>query len=471
MTGARFAAVDLGATSGRVIVGSVSSGTVHLAEVRRFGNTALQLPGGLYWDIRTLYRNVLDGLASAAADPEPLTGVAVDSWAVDYGLLTADGALLADPRCYRDPRHLHGVAAVHAEISAEALYAANGLQHQPFNTIFQLRADHDLVARAERALLVPDLLQFWLSDVAVSELTNLSTTGLLEVGTAQPSDTLLRLARIPVALLGDIVAPGRILGPLSHRARLATGLADSVRVSTVASHDTASAVVATPASSDQFAYISCGTWGLVGVELTAPVVCAEARNANFTNERGLDGTIRFQRNVMGLRLLTECLRSWGMAQADLPALLAAAADVRQGPIINPDEPQFLTDGDLPALIAAECARTGQPVPSTAAQFVRCILDSLAEAFARAVGDAARLSGKDVEVVHLVGGGSRNELLCRLTAKACGLPVVAGPVEATALGNVLVQARTYGALTGDLADLRAVVRAGERTVRYAPAERS
>jgi rhamnulokinase len=249
-----------------------------------------------------------------------------------------------------------------------------------------------------------------------------------------------------------------------------TGLAPSTVVTAVGSHDTASAVAAVPADGDRFAYISCGTWALVGVELDHPVLTTESLEANFTNEGGLDGTIRYLRNVMGLWLLQESLRSWAQAgrPADLPTLLAAAAEVPAGgPVVDPDDPAFLPPGDMPARLRAACRRTGQPTPETQPQLVRCILDSLAAAFARTVADAARLSGRQVEVVHLVGGGARNELLCQLTADACALPLLAGPVEATALGNLLVQARAHGHLTGDLQTLRSLLRETQEVRRYRP----
>ncbi|HVL52961.1 MAG TPA: FGGY-family carbohydrate kinase, partial [Vitreimonas sp.] len=253
-------------------------------------------------------------------------------------------------------------------------------------------------------------------------------------------------------------------------ARDDAGLPASVVVTLVGSHDTASSVVGVPAADDAFAYVSCGTWGLVGVELDAPIVTDESRAANFTNEGGVDDRIRYLRNVMGLWLLQESLRTWQRAglPAELDPLIAAAGDVPPGgPVVDPDDPAFLPPGDMPARIAEACHRTGQPIPATQPEVVRCILDSLATAFASAIHDASRLSGRDVRVVHVVGGGARNELLCQLTADASGLPVLAGPVEATALGNVLVQARAHGRIRGDLATLRALVRATHPVRRYEP----
>jgi rhamnulokinase len=265
--------------------------------------------------------------------------------------------------------------------------------------------------------------------------------------------------------------PGDPVGPLRPEVAAETGLPASVVVTAVGSHDTASAVAGVPAEGDRFAYVSCGTWGLVGVELDRPVLTDASRGANFTNEGGLDGRVRYLRNVMGLWLLQESLRSWERAgePAGLAELLAAAAELPAGgPVVDPDDPSFLPPGDMPSRVREACRRTGQPEPRARPQLVRCILDSLAAAFARAVADAARLSGRQVEVVHLVGGGARNRLLCQLTADACGLPVLAGPVEATALGNVLVQARAAGRIDGGLETMRALLRDTQEVRRHQPA---
>jgi rhamnulokinase len=445
-----FAAVDLGASSGRVIVGSVDDDHVHLREVSRFPNGPVRVGGSLHWDLTGLYRSVLEGLSAAG----PLDGIGVDSWAVDYGLLDADGVLLDEPFHYRDARTNGVPERAFATIPAPALYARTGLQVQPFNTVFQLMAEQRL-ADARGLLLIPDLLGYWLTGVRAAEVTNASTTGLLDATTRTWAWDLVERLGIDPGLLPPLRDPGELLG---HRG--------SVPVWTVGSHDTASAVVAVPATGTDFAYISCGTWSLVGLELDRPVLTEESRVANFTNEAGVDGTVRYLRNVMGLWVLQECLRTWG--DADLVALLADAALLPAlRTVVDIDSPTFLPPGDMPARIAAEAARTGQSPPQTRAETVRCILDSLALAYRRAVRQASSLAGRDVSVVHVVGGGVRNELLCQLTADATGLPVVAGPVEGAALGNVLVQARAAGVLSGSLADLRSVGARGLDLRRYEP----
>ena len=458
-----FAAVDLGASSGRVMLGRVGPEHLALTEVHRFRNGGVRLPDGLYWDVLGLYTDVLTGLRAAARE-EHLAGLAVDSWAVDYGLLDARGALQGNPRHYRDPRTDAVIDDVHAKLDPARLYGVTGLQFLPFNTLYQLAAEPVLDGR--RALLVPDLLGYWLTGRQVAEETNASTTGLLDARTGGWSPPLLEALGLPHGLLPDVIAAGDVLAPLTGEVGAEIGVDYALPVTTVGSHDTASAVVGVPAQTDRFGYISCGTWGLVGVELDAPVLTEDSRKANFTNERGVDGTIRYLRNVMGLWLLSESMRTWDLRGVGVElddVLTAAAALAAGGPRIDPDDPMFLPPGDMPErIIRAAGLRDPEP-----AAVVRCILDSLAVAFAEAMADAERLSGRPVEVVHLVGGGSQNALLCQLTADAMARPVVAGPVEATALGNVLVQARTHGVLSGDLAALRGRVRTASRLRRYEP----
>lgn len=463
-----FAAVDLGASSGRVIVGTVEDGRVALHEVNRFPNGPVAVAGALHWDVLGLYRGVLDGLRAAGREAGVLSGVGIDSWAVDYGLLDGDGALLGNPFHYRDGRTDGVPETVFATIPAAELYSRTGLQVQPFNTLFQLVAAQGTaaLAAARTALLVPDLLGYWLTGARVAEVTNASTTGLLDASTRTWATDLAERLGIDASMLPPLLDAGALLGHV----RADVGLHGSVPVWTVGSHDTASAVVAVPAVGDDFAYISCGTWSLVGLELDEPVLTEASRAANFTNEAGVDGTVRYLRNVMGLWVLQESIRTWNEAglPADLPDLLAAAARVPAlTTVVDLDAPTFLPPGDMPARIADEAARTGQTPPQSQAETVRCILDSLALAYRRAVRQASALADREVSVVHVVGGGVRNELLCQLTADATGLPVVAGPVEGAALGNVLVQARAAGVLSGGLADLRAVGARGLELRRYEP----
>lgn len=524
---AAFVAVDLGATSGRVMLAllpvvepvetpvvstgsttEVSTGsttaTVELVEVARFPNGPLAVPRAdgetdLRWDVLGLWRGVVDGLREAGREAERrgarVLGVGVDSWAVDHGLLDADGVLLAAPRCYRDPRILGAAERAYATVPRRDHYEINGLQHLAFTTEFQLVAGAtDAVWSAARSLLlIPDLMTFWLTGHRVAEVTNASTTGLLDVRRREWSAELLgrlgsafdELATLP-DLLPELVEPGTVVGPLLPAVREATGLG-AVPVVAVASHDTASAVAAIPLGSGSThgndgsdggdddgdrvaAYISSGTWSLVGLELDAPVLTDASREANFTNELGLDGTVRYLRNVMGLWVLDECVREWERTgdPVDVDGLLAAAAAEPGGRcVVDIDGDAFLAPGDMPRRFADAAQAAGQEVPTTRAALARAVLDSLAAAYARAISRAAELAGVRVSAVHVAGGGARNRLLCRLTADATGLPVVAGPVEAAALGNALVQARAVGVLDGGLDVIRAVVAAGADLVVHRP----
>ena len=467
-----FAAVDLGASSGRVVAARVGPERLDLHEAHRFPNRPVRTAGTLHWDVLGLYAGVLDGLRSAGRDAGRLDGIGIDSWAVDYGLLDADGALLGNPLHYRDGRHETAVPAVHDAVPPEELYRVTGLQHLPFNTVFQLAARRGTAQldAARQLLLVPDLLAHWLTGAVGAEVTNASTTGLLDATTRQWAWGLVDRLELPRGLFPPLRHPGERLGELRDDVLAETRLAGPVPVTAVGSHDTASAVVGVPAADDRFAYVSCGTWSLVGVELEKPVLTDDSRVAGFTNELGVDGTVRYLRNVMGLWLLQESQRTWAAAglTADLPDLLAAAASVPAfTALVDPDDARFLPPGDMPGRIAAYCSETGQTPPRSVPATVRCILDSLALAYRRNVRRAAELSGRSIEHVHLVGGGARNTLLCQLTADACGLPVLAGPVEAAAIGNALVQARAGGVLEGGLAELRALIRSTHDVRVYSP----
>jgi rhamnulokinase len=472
LTQVSVAAVDLGASSGRVLVGQVGDGHLELREVNRFANVPVQVAGVLQWDILALYRGVLEGLRAAGREVGRLDSVGIDSWAVDYGLLDATGALLANPVHYRDHRTAGVMEQVLEKVPAEQLYQITGIQFLPINTVYQLVAASatPVMALAKTVLLLPDLVSFWLTGEIGAEATNASTTQLLDVTSGQWATGVMELLGIDSRLFPTLRQPGTPAGQLRAEVLAETGLMGPVAVTTVGSHDTASAVVGVPATVANFGYISCGTWSLVGLELDQPVLTDAARSANFTNEAGVDRTTRFLRNVMGLWLLQECVRTWNSLglPADLETLLVEASRVPPfTAIVDPDDPVFLPPGDMPARIAQVCERRGETPPQSQAQTVRCILDSLALAYRSAIREAQQLSGHPVEVLHIVGGGSRNALLCQLTADACAVPVVAGPVEAAAIGNVLVQARTLGAVAGTLTDLRQLVADTTQLHRYEP----
>ena len=463
------AAVDLGASSGRVMLGRVGPGELALEAVHRFPNQPVTVADGLHWNILELHRNVLLGLRAALAEAPGLRGIGIDSWAVDYGLLR-DGAMLGTPYHYRDVRCEAGVATVHARVDHAALYARNGLQLLPFNTLYQLATEGPRLGWADSFLLVPDLLAFWLTGERRAELTNASTTGLVRAGESAWDGGLLARLGYPAGIFPPLAAPGEVVGRLTPEVAEAVGATSALPVTAVGSHDTASAVVGVPMACDDAAYISCGTWGLVGVELPGPVLTEEARLGGFTNEGGVDGRVRFLTNVMGTWLLSETLRTWERQGTPVPleTVLAQAADVETPvPLVDVQDPRFLPPGDMSTRIREWCAEHAVQPPASRAALVRTILESLARAFAEAVDTAERLSGRTLRRVHLVGGGARNRLLCQLTADRCGRTVLAGPVEATALGNVLVQARSHGLVTGELEDLRSLVAATHDLARFEP----
>lgn len=483
MKSAQFVAVDVGASSGRVMLATVSAGagptdpaTVVLDQVHRFPNRAVELPDGLHWDVLGIHGQILTGLGRVARAGASPSSVGVDAWAVDYALLDGAGGLLGLPFSYRDLRTGTIAGVLDAAVAPSELYRRTGIAALPFNTLPQLLTElgSARLAAAETMLTIPDLLTYWLSGDRVAEVTNASTTQLLDVHSRAWDRELVNRTGLPARILPPLREPGVPGGALRPEVVAATGLTDA-RVVAVASHDTASAVAAIPATGTDFAYVSSGTWSLVGLELEAPVVTEAARAAGFTNEAGLDGTVRFLRNVSGLWLLQESVRTWmaGGAAVDLEDLLRHAGHVPgPGALIDVDHPDLLSPGDMPGRVADQCRRTGQPVPRSWPEVTRVVLDSLALAYRRALAAAERLTGRSVAVVHVVGGGARNDLLCQLTADATGRPVLAGPVEATALGNVLVQAHSAGSLgTSDadsLAVIRKVVRASDPPTRYEPA---
>ena len=464
------AAVDLGATSGRVMLGYVGHNELRLTPVARFPNGPVSANGELHWNVTELYQRVLAGIAAAAREEPDLASVAVDSWAVDYGLLR-NGTLQGEPFHYRDDRVTVGIDDVHERISSQDLYAATGLQRLPFNSVYQLAADR-LAGRldeTDRFLLIPDLITFWITGVQQAERTNASTTGLLNVATGEWDWALIERLGLPREIFASLVDAGSAVGGLLPEVAERVGLS-ALQVSTVGSHDTASAIVAVPATEPDFAYISSGTWSLVGVELEQPVLTEASRAANFTNEGGVDGRVRYLRNIMGLWMLSETIRGWEQAGETvvLADLLAAAADY-SGPItlFDPDDPRFLAPGDIPARVGEWLSERGLPLPEGRAALVRTMLESLAEAYVVAIHQASELSGTTVKVIHLLGGGSQNELLCQLTADRSGLPVMAGPAEATAIGNVLIQARAQGLVTGSLESMRAIVASAFLPRKYLP----
>ena len=466
-----YLAIDMGAESGRGVLGRFDGERVALEEVHRFPNVPVRLPSGLHWDALRLFAETTTALAKAKGSAgAALESVGVDAWGVDFGLLDRDGVLLGNPYHYRD-RRTEGMRERATErVSAEEIYRTTGIQEMPINTLYQLLAmeGSPQLAVAEKVLTIPDLLGCWLSGEAAGEATIASTTQLYDPSGGDWARGLIANLGLPGHIFPHLIAPGTLLGHLLAHAAEEAGV-KRLPVIAVASHDTASAVAAVPAEGDRFAYISSGTWSLVGMELPHPVLTTEAMAANFTNETGLGGTTRLLKNVMGLWLLQECRRTWAREGWDLSyeelAGLAAAAPPF-GPLIDPDHSSLLPHGDMPARIRVLCRANGQQEPVEPGAVVRCALESLALKYRWVLETLEAVTGRPVEVVHVVGGGSRNDLLCRLTAAATGRPVLAGPVEATALGNVLVQALARGQVRSS-AEIRAVVRRSVEVVRYDP----
>ena len=465
----RLAAVDLGAESGRVVVGGLAGDRVELDEVHRFANRPLWLPDGLHWNLTALFGDVLDGLALAARD-EPLDGVGIDAWGCDYGLLDARQRLIGLPFHYRDARTSDAVLArAHARVPRRELYRRTGIQTMAINTVFQLCAEvHGAAGCAQHIALIPDLFGLWMTGVLANEVTIASTTGLLEVSSNRwAADLVARLALPAAPFGGATVAPGHELGPVLAGHERA-GAAAGTLVRTVAGHDTASAFAAAPIAGPGAAVLSSGTWSLLGLELDEPRLGDDAAEYNLTNERGVGGTVRLLRNVMGLWLLQECRRAWGgvPGYAELQDLAARApADV---PLFDPDHESLLARGDMPARIDALCRSSAQRSCSDRGELVRSILVSLACKYRLVLERLEAVSGRRVEVVHVIGGGARNTLLCQLTADLLARPVLAGPVEATALGNVLVQAWARGAIAS-LEQLRAIAARSSTPRRFEPGQ--
>lgn len=453
---AEYAAIDFGASTGRVLTGALRDGRVLLTERHRFQNAPVRSDDGLHWNLSHLFNEAVDGLRGVGS----LKGVGVDTWGVDYALLDGRHQVLGVPFHYRDGRGDAQVERAFRLRSREEQYAVTGIQTLPFNTVFQLMAEAPArLETASRIALMPDLVGLWLSGELANERTNASTTGLLDARSGEWAHELIGALGLPRGLFGELVEPGTALGVALPEHGIGP-----VPVRTVASHDTASAFVAAPVRDEHAAILSSGTWSLLGLELPGPVLGDAAREANLTNERGFDGTTRLLKNVMGLWLEQECAREWGMDHASVFA--AAAREVPGGPLFDPDLDALLAPGDMSRRIAVACESGGQSAPDTPGATARSILDSLACKYRFVLERLEAVSGRDVRRIHVIGGGARVRLLCQLTADITGREVLAGPVEATAMGNVLVQARAVGDLES-LSEMREVAAASAEIERYEP----
>ena len=458
----RYVAFDLGAESGRAMLATLTDLKLDLAELHRFANMPVQLPTGLYWDTLRLFYEMCDGLRVAAHQTDRIDGIAVDTWGVDFGLLGADDALIENPRHYRDTR-THGVPEkLFGVVPKEAVFSQTGIQFMELNSLYQLYAIHlgnpSLLEQARKLLFMPDLMSYFLTGTQVSERTIASTSQFYNPRTKEFATDMLRTLGITAGFLAPIVDPGTNLGPVLPYVAEQCRLRGDTAVYTTGGHDTASAVAAVPArSGDNWCFISSGTWSLMGVELDSPVITDESLKANFTNEAGVAGKVRFLRNIAGLWLLQECRRAWAKqgddyAYSDLIERAAAAKPLET--VLEPDA--FYTPGNHPQRIADYCRTTGQQIPDDVGSMCRVILYSLAVRYKEVLQSLQSLTGRSIEVIHIVGGGSRNRFLNQLAADVTGRTVVAGPAEATAAGNALTQALGAGEVTS-IEELREIVR--------------
>jgi rhamnulokinase len=470
VTQTSYLAFDLGAESGRAVLARLEGGLVRIDEIHRFANTPLAEAGTLRWDVPALWREMRHALS--LAEDTALSGIAVDSWGVDYALLGAGGQLLENPYHYRDARNAPAMADVLAIVSREELYAATGVQLIPINTIYQLfaasRRTPALLDAAERFVMIPDLFNYWLTGELRCEYTDASTTQLMNPRTRTWAFDLMKRLNLPARLTAPIVEAGSILGPVRADVAAGSSALAGTPVVASASHDTASAVAAITAR-DGTAFISSGTWSLVGTELDHPVLTPRAMQLNFSNEGGVAGTTRLLKNVMGLWLLQGCRRSWAKRNRELTygeLMDAAAREPGFRHLIDPDDASFANPDDMTDAIDRFCRRTDQPTPSTPGSYARTVFDSLALKYRLVIRDLQSVIERPIERIRVIGGGSRNALLSQLTADATGVPVVAGPVEATALGNVAVQMLATGA-AASLAEARAIIDRSVPTTLFTP----
>jgi rhamnulokinase len=468
-----YLAIDLGAESGRVVLGCVRSGKLELQEIHRFSNRPVKVGSSLYWDVLSLWEEMKHGLALAVREAgKDLCSLGVDTWGVDFALLDGTDALLGNPHCYRDPRTEGMPELAFATVPRSEIYQKTGIQIMPLNSLYQLlalaRSGSEQLSAARTFLNMPDLFNFWFSGVKASEFTIAGTTQCYDPHAGDWARDVLNRLGIRSDIFGQIVPPGTVLGGLQPGLTAEIGTGD-IRVVAVASHDTQSAILAVPALMEDWLYLSSGTWSLMGMEVDEPFITQESLDADLTNEGGYGGKYCLLKNIVGLWILQECRRVWAengrsYSYDELTGLAAAAPALRS--FIAPSDPRFLPPGDMDGRIQAFCRSTGQPVPGTPAEITRCILESLALEYCCVADQISALTGRTLPVIHIIGGGSRNYLLNQFTANATGRKVVAGPVEATAAGNILVQAMAAGQI-GSLAEARMLVHRSFGVAEFEP----
>ena len=471
-----YFAVDLGATSGRTIVGQIIDGKVELEELTRFNNHLIQTGGHVYWDIYALYTEVIRGLKTAAQRQLNIASIGIDTWGVDFVMIGDDNAILRNPRAYRDPITFDAMDDyIKHIIPQQDVYQTTGIQFLNFNTLFQFyamrREGNSALQHARKILFIPDALSWMLTGNEVCEHTVASTSQLLDPHTRQLDERLLASVGLTRAHFGKMVSPGTLIGVLTNEVQEQTGLGP-VPVIAVAGHDTASAVAAVPAKNERFAYLSSGTWSLMGIETKEAIISDRSFELNFTNEGGIEGTTRFLKNICGMWLYESCRREWPeeVRRLSHPELQGSAMQVEAfRSLINPDDESFANPASMIGAIQDYCRRTLQPVPKTPAEVCRCIFDSLALRYRQVFRWLQEFAAFDIDVLHVIGGGSRNQFLNQFTASSLGVEVLAGPQECTALGNIMLQAKSDHAVT-DIWDMRRIIADSTELMSYHPADK-
>lgn len=471
-----FLAFDIGATSGRSIIGILENGKLDLKELTRFPNRIIKIQGKNYWDIYTLFDALKDALKAVAEQDIALDAIGVDTWGVDFVYIGEDGSILGLPRSYRDPYTVGALEKYFKIVPREEVYDLTGIQIMNFNSLFQLYAakkeNSSALNAAKNILFIPDALSYLLTDKKVCEYTIASTSQMLNPRTRKFETKLLEAIGIDSSILSPVIMPGETIGHLTDEVSKECGGLGKVPVIAVAGHDTGSAVAAVPAENENFAYLSSGTWSLMGIELKEPVITKESFDLNFTNEGGVDGTIRFLKNITGMWLLERCRKEWEAEgkQYMYPEIvvLSDSVDGFQS-LIDPDDPLFANPESMTKAIADYCEQQGQRVPHTHAEYIRCIFDSLALKYRYVLGRLQSIAPFNIEKLHVIGGGSQNKLLNQLTANSIGIPVVAGPSEATAIGNLMVQAKGVGAVSS-LSEMREIIRKSVTPTVFEPQDK-
>lgn len=466
-----FFAADLGATSGRTILGTLSDGKIELEELTRFANNLIQTGGHVYWDIYALYHEIVNGLKVAAKKGVEIESIGIDTWGCDFVCVGKDGALLRNPLAYRDPHTVGSMEKFFAEkMEKRKVYDKTGIQFMNFNSLFQLyamkEAENTALENAEKILFIPDALSYMLTGNAVCEYTVASTSQMLNPSTGDLDEELIESIGLKRSQFGKMTHPATIIGTLTEDVQKETGLG-AVPVIAVAGHDTASAVAAVPAANERFAYLSSGTWSLMGIETPQAIINDRSYELNFTNEGGIEGTTRFLKNICGMWIYERCRKEWTDApqsHAELQAEAMKQPAFRS--VVNPDDPSFANPTSMVEAIQDYCRRTEQPVPQGYAEICRCIFDSLSIRYREVFTWLKEMAGFDIDVLHIIGGGSLNAYLNQLTADCCGVTVIAGPQEGTAIGNIMLQAKASGAV-GDIWEMRRIIANSIEIKKYEP----